>query len=148
MFLKSANNFRFFEPFIFSFGYDFCVVGGDVWRWLCRNMHVDRGRVEGLACYALYYMHFIICKVFYAFYHMQGILWILLYAFNSMHFILWIFNVFYTLYSLHCNYSLYSSYYVVLRARFKAFELTLKLIATDRPTDIVTYRAATAAKNQ
>ena len=39
-----------------KFGYDFWVVGGDVWRWLCRyvrwkiSAHVDGGLVEGLAC--------------------------------------------------------------------------------------------------
>ena len=42
------------------------------------------GRAEGLACYALYYMHFIICKVFYALYYMNFILCILN-VFFAMH---------------------------------------------------------------
>jgi hypothetical protein len=36
------------------------------------SLMLTGGRAEGLACYALYYMHFIICKVFYEFYSMHS----------------------------------------------------------------------------
>ena len=85
-------------------------------------------------------MHCIVCIVFYALYSMNHILCIVFYALYSMHCILSI--DFYALYSMHCILFTLLSMYV---------ELTLKLVVerpTDRPTDIVKYRAAIAAKNQ
>ena len=63
------------------------------------------------------------------------LVFIVFYAFFPMHCILCF--VFYALYSMHL--------FTFLQSR--VFELTLKLVDTIRPTDIVMYRAAIAAKN-
>ena len=88
--------------------------------------------------YALYYMHCNQCIIIHALYSMHCIPCIVLYALYFMHCIICI--VFYALFSKNC---------------ILALLLTLKLVAdrpsdqqTDRPTDIVTYRADIAAKNK
>jgi hypothetical protein len=105
----------------------FCIEFYALHSWHC---------ILCVVFYELYNMHCIPCNVFYAMYSMHCILCILLYAFCSMHCILCI--VRYALCSMYCILCI----------------VTLKLITgrptdqqTDRPTDIVSYRAAIAAKN-
>ena len=86
-------------------------------------------------------MHCILCNVFYALHSMHCIPCIAFYALYSMNCILCIgFSILCMILTMHSD-----SYL------FKAFELTLKLVAdrpTIRPTDIVMYRAAIAAKSR
>jgi hypothetical protein len=68
---------------------------------------------------------------------MQCILCIAFYALPSMYCIVCIvFFVFYSLHSIQC----------IAHNSIQAFILNLKLVATNRPSDIVTYRAAFTAK--
>ena len=83
----------------------------------------------------MHYMHYILCIVFNALYAMHCIIFLVFYALYSMNFILCI--SFYILHSMHC-----------ILCSITNFETgcTPTDRQTNRQTDIVTYRAAIAAK--
>jgi hypothetical protein len=89
--------------------------------------------------YECYAMHFILRTKFYALNYLQSILCIVLYASNSIYFIICILlDLFYTLFSIK----------LILSIPFYAYWINFETHCwlTNRPTDIVTYRAAITAK--